>query len=388
VAEVALSLVLLAGAGLLMRSFVALQEVDLGLRPDNILVARIPLPRGQYTTAAAKQQFFRSLLERVSALPGVVSATEISTLPPYGGIPSEIEISGKTHSDKWDAIFQLVSEGYFRTLGIRQLRGRTLSEVEVNDARKVAVINQTLARKYFGQDDPIGRSLTLKMLGTEITPPVTDPVFEVVGIVADAKNQGIQEPPRPEVFIPYTISGSFERGILVRTARDPLAMLDTLRKEIWSVDRNVALTMTGSLDDYLKRFTYAEPRFSLILLGVFAGIGLVLVALGVYSLIAYTVSRQIREIGIRMSLGATRPQVHRMVLRMGLQLIALGAAAGLLLSFGVTRVLSHQLWNISPRDPITLTAVVGIMLVAGLAATYFPARRATQVDPIVALRYE
>jgi len=388
VAEVALSLVLLAGAGLLMRSFVALQEVDLGLRPDNILVARIPLPRGQYTTAAAKQQFFRSLLERVSALPGVVSATETSTLPPYGGIPSEIEISGKTHSDKWDAIFQLVSEGYFRTLGIRQLRGRTLSEVEVNDARKVAVINQTLARKYFGQDDPIGRSLTLKMLGTEITPPVTDPVFEVVGIVADAKNQGIQEPPRPEVFIPYTISGSFERGILVRTARDPLAMLDTLRKEIWSVDRNVALTMTGSLDDYLKRFTYAEPRFSLILLGVFAGIGLVLVALGVYSLIAYTVSRQTREIGIRMSLGATRPQVHRMVLRMGLQLIALGAAAGLLLSFGATRVLSHQLWNISPRDPMTLTAVVCIMLVAGLAATYFPARRATQVDPIVALRYE
>ena len=388
VVEVALSLVLLAGAGLLMRSFVALQEVDLGLRPDHLLVARLPLPRGQYTTAAAKQQFFRSLLARVSALPGVVSATETSTLPPYGGIGTEIEIRGKTHSEKWESIFQLVSEGYFRTLGIRQLRGRTLSEVEVNDARKVAVINQTLARKYFGQDDPIGRSLTLKMLATEITPPVTDPIFEIVGIVADAKNHGIQEPPRPEIFIPYTITGSFERGILVRTARDPLAMLDTLRKEIWAVDRNVALTMTGSLEDYLKRFTYAEPRFSLILLGVFAGIGLLLVALGVYSLIAYTVSRQTREIGIRMSLGATRRQVHRMVLRMGLQLIALGAVAGLLLSFGVTRVLAHQLWSVSPHDPITLVAVVGLLGLAGLAACYFPARRATQVDPIVALRYE
>ena len=388
VAEVALSLVLLAGAGLLMRSFVALQEVDLGLRPDNILVARIPLPRGQYTTATAKQQFFRSLLERVSALPGVVSATETSTLPPYGGIGTEIEISGKTHTDKWEAIFQLVSEGYFRTLGIRQLRGRTLSEVEVNDARKVAVINQTLARKFFGDEDPIGRNLTLKMLSTEAAPPIPDPVFEIVGIVADAKNSGIQDPPRPEAFIPYTITGSFERGVLVRTARDPLAMLDTLRKQIWSVDRNVALTMTGSLDDYLKRFSYAEPRFSLILLGVFAGIGLILVGLGVYSLIAYTVSRQTREIGIRMSLGATRRQVHLMVLRMGLQLIAVGATVGLLLSFGVTRVLAHQLWSVSPYDPITLIAVVSIMGLAGLAASYVPARRATQVDPIVALRYE
>jgi len=387
VAEVALSLVLLAGAGLLMRSFVALQEVELGLRTDHILVARIPLPRGQYTTAAAKQQFFRSLLERVSALPGVESATETSTLPPYGGIRTELEISGKTHTEKWEGIFQLVSEGYFRTLGIRLLRGRTLSEVEVNDARKVAVINQTLAKKYFGQEDPIGKSLTLKMLATEPTPPVTDPVFEVVGIVADAKNQGIQEPPRPEAFIPYTITGSFQRGILVRTAGDPLAMLDTLRKEIWAVDRNVALTMTGSLEDYLKRFTYAEPRFSLILLGIFAGIGLVLVALGVYSLIAYTVSRQTREIGIRMSLGATRRHVLRMVLRMGLQLIALGTVAGLVLSFGVTRVLAHQLWSVSPHDPITMVAVVGIMGLAGLAACYFPARRATQVDPMVALRY-
>ncbi len=388
VAEVALSLVLLAAAGLLMRSFVALQEVDLGLRPDNILVARIPLPRGQYATAAAKQQFFRSLLERVSGLPGVVSATEASTLPPYGGIRTELEISGKTHPEKWEGIFQLVSEGYFRTLGIRLLRGRTLSEVEVNDARKVAVINQTLARRYFGQEDPIGRNLTLEMLATDITPPVTDPIFEIVGVVADAKNQGIQDPPRPEVFIPYTVTGSFERGVLVRTARDPLPMLDTLRREIWAVDRNVALTMTGSLKDYLKRFSYAEPRFSLILLAVFASIGLVLVGLGVYSLIAYTVSRQTREIGIRMSLGATRWHVLRMVLQMGLQLILLGAGAGLLLTFAVTRVLAHQLWNISTHDPMTLVGVVGIIGLVGLAACYVPARRATRVDPMVALRYE
>jgi len=146
--------------------------------------------------------------------------------------------------------------------------------------------------------------------------------------------------------------------------------------------------MTGSLEDYLQRFTYAEPRFSVILLGVFAGIGLVLVALGVYSLIAYTVSRQTREIGIRMSLGANRGHVHRMVLRMGLQLVAVGALAGLILSFGATRVLAHQLWNVSPHDPATLGAVVGVIALAGLTASYFPARRATRIDPIVALRCE
>ena len=387
-AEVALSLVLLAGAGLLMRNFVALQEVDLGLRPDHLLFARLPLPRGQYTTVAARQQFFRSLLERVSALPGVVSATETYTLPPYGGIATEIDILGRTHTETSQAIFQLVSEEYFRTLGIRQLRGRTLSEVEVNDARRVAVINETLARKYFGQGDPIGRSLTLKRLATEVTPPVSDPVFEIVGIVADVKNSGIQDPPRPEVFIPYTTTAAFECGIIVRTAQDPLVMLDILRRQIWSVDRNVALTMMGSLEDYLQRFSYAEPRFSLILLGIFAGIGLVLVALGVYSLIAYTVSRQTREIGIRMSLGASRGHVHRMVLLTGLRLIAAGAVAGLALSFGATRVLAHQLWNISPHDPATLAGSVGVMALAGVVASYFPARGATQVDPIVALRHE
>jgi putative ABC transport system permease protein len=386
--EVALSLVLLAGAGLLMRSFIALQTVDLGLNPDNILVARLPLPRGQYKTAPEKQRFFRQVIQRVQALPGVVVATETSTLPPYGGIRSEIDITGKTHSEKWDAIFQLCSEGYFQTLGLRTLRGRLLSEVEVNDARKVAVINQTMVNKFFGKDDPIGQRVKLKFLETFAEARVPDPVFEIVGVVADAKNQGIQEPTFPELFIPYTVTGAFERGILVRTARDPMAMLNSVRREIWTVDRNVALTLTGSLQDYLKQFSYAEPRFSLVLLAVFAGVGLVLVAMGVYSVIAYTVSRQTHEIGIRIALGAGRGDVLRMVMRMGLSLVGAGVVAGLLISLGVTRVLTAQLWSVSPYDPITLAIVVGVVTLAGFSACYFPARRATRVDPMVALRYE
>ncbi|MEO7143914.1 MAG: ABC transporter permease, partial [Bryobacteraceae bacterium] len=388
VLEVALSLVLLAGAGLLMRSFVALEDVDLGLNPENILVARLPLPKGTYKTAAEKQRFFRELLPRLYALPGVVAATETSTLPPYGGIGTDIQITGKTHTERWNAIFQLVSPGYFPTLGLRLLRGRTLTEAEVNDARKSAVINQTLARKYFGPEDPIGRQVRLDMLATMPDSPVADPVFEIVGVVADAKNQGIQEPPLPEIFIPYTVTGAFNRGILVRTSKAPLTLLNAVRHEIWSVDRSVALTLTGSLKDYLKSFSYAEPRFSLILLSVFAGVGLVLVAIGVYSVIAYTVSRQTHEIGIRMALGADRAAVLRIVLRMGFRLILLGVAAGLAVSIAGARLIASMLWGVSPYDPLTLAAVVAVVALAGLAACYFPAQRATEVDPMIALRYE
>jgi len=388
VVEVALSLMLLVGAGLLMRSFIALQRVDLGLNPDNILVARLPLPRGQYETAASKHQFFRTVLARLHALPGVVAVTETTTLPPYGGITSDIEIPGKTHGDRWESMVQLVSEGYFPTLGLRLLRGRVLSEAEVNDGRKIAVVNQTLAGRFFANEDPIGQRIKFNVFETLPNGKVDDPVFEIVGIISDAKNRGIQEPPMPEAFVPYTLTGAFMRGVLVRTSSRPEALLNSVRREIWAVDRNVALTNTGTLTEFLKQFSYAEPQFSLILLGVFATVGLMLVAIGVYSVIAYTVSRQTHEIGIRMALGAGRADVLRMVVRMGLQLVALGVVIGLAASLGVTRVIASQVWGISPHDPATITVVVAVMSAAGVAACYFPARRAMKVDPMVALRYE
>ena len=389
VCEVALSLVLLAGAGLLIRNFVKLQSVDLGLDPNNILVARLPLPRDQYKTAAAKQQFFEALLPRLHALPGVVAATETSTLPPYGGIGTDIDIPGKTHTERWEAIYQLCSDGYFRTLGLKILRGRTLSAAEVSSARKVAVINQTFANKYFSGENPIGRQIVLKMmqkLGDGNA--VETPSFEVIGVIADARNSGIIDPIRPEAFIPYTVTGAFERGILVRTQSDPEALLAAVRREIWAVDRGVAITLTGTLNGYLRQFSYAEPRFSLVLLSVFASVGLVLVAIGVYSVIAYTVARQTREIGIRMALGAGRRDVLRMVSLMGLKLIAIGAAVGLLASFGATRFIASQLTGVSPHDPLTLAGVIVLMAIVGVAACFFPAQKASRVDPLVALRTE
>jgi predicted permease len=388
VVEVALSMVLLVGAGLLMRSFVRLETVDLGFNPDNILVTFLPLSKGQYKTAESKHHFFSQLLPRLQGLPGVLAATESTGLPPYGGIGTEIEIPGKTHQERWEAIYQLVGETYCPTLGIRLLRGRNLNETEVNGARKVAVVNQTLVKKFFGQEDPIGRQIKLSTLGSLTEGAVPNPFFEIVGVMADARNQGVQDPPMPEILVPYTVTAAFDRGILVRTSGDPMRLANAVRREVWALDRNIALAYTDTLSNYLMQFTYAAPRFSFILLVVFAGVGLVLVAIGVYSVIAYTVTRQTHEIGIRMALGAGDTDVFRMVLAMGLRLIGIGVAAGLLVSFAVTRVIASQLWGVSPYDPMTIGSVVGVVGVVGLAACYFPARRATRVHPLIALRYE
>lgn len=388
VAEIALSLVLLSGAGLLIKSFVRLQTVDLGFNPKGILFARLPFPQGQYESAEEKQRFFRDLLARVHRLPGVVAATESTTLPPYGGYRSDIDISGKTHSERWQSIVQFVSEGYFATIELRLLRGRTLSETEVSGARKVAVVNQVLVNRFLPGEDPIGKLIRVRGLETLNRGAVKDAVFEVIGVMADAKNQGIQEPALPEMFVPHSLTGQFQRAIMARTSVPPLTLLKNVQREIWAVDRNVALTLTGTLEDFLKQFTYAEPQFGLVLMTVFAAVGLVLVALGVFSVIAYTVSRQTHEIGVRMALGAGRGDVLWMVLGMGGKLLAVGVLLGLAGALAATRAIAAQLWGVSPRDPATLGIVVGVVAVSGLAACYFPAIRATRVDPLLALRHE
>lgn len=399
VAEVALSLMLLAGAGLLMRSFVKLTTVDLGFNPAHLLASRFPLPAGQYETGPEKQRYFTQLLARLQRLPGVVAATTVSSLPAFGGPRLEIDVPGRTHTERWEALLSLCNDGYFSTLGLRLVRGHLLTEAEVNDARPVVVVNQEFAKRYLGETDPVGRLVTIKDL---VPPPAPadgapksanaprDPPFEVVGIVADTKNNGPQEPTVPEAFVPYSITGQFERGVLLRTAGDPLALVNTVRREIWAQDRAVAATNLDSLENFLRDYTYATPRFSLLVLGVFAVVGLILVGLGIYSVVAYTVSRQTHEIGIRMALGATRADVMRLVLRMGLALVLLGACTGLLASVGLTRVLTltNELWQVPPNDPLTLAGVFVLIVLAGLLACYVPARRATRVDPMIALRRE
>jgi putative ABC transport system permease protein len=385
--EVALSLTLLFTAGLFMRSFVALQEVHLGLRTDHVLTARLPLPPERYKTAAQISAFFRPLLARLKSAPGVAYAAETSTLPPYGGIRSEVEVSGKSHQEKWYGLVQLCSEAYFSVLRIPLLDGRMFTEAEVNDRRQVVVINETFQRSYFRNENPIGRRVRLNEL-KDFPDPLNDPWFEVIGVVADARNRGLEEPIDPETWIPYTVTGSAMRGILVRTTNEPKPMLKSVAKEIWAIDPSVAMAEPETLDYFLNLFTFAQPRFGLSLVAMFASIGLVLVTIGVYSVVAYTTSRRTHEIGIRLALGAAGSDVLKMVFRKGLQLLLAGIAMGLAMSFVLSRVIVSQLWGVSPFDPLTIGCVVALLLLVGLIACWIPARRATRVNPVMALHYE
>jgi putative ABC transport system permease protein len=387
VLEVAVSLTLLVGAGLLMRSFVALRDVHLGLQPDHIFVARLPLPEDRYKTADQVAGFFRPLLNRLKAVPGVLEATETSTLPPYGGIPTDIEIPGKTHAEKWNALFQLCSEGYFPVLKIQFIDGRPFTEAEVEGKRKLAIVNQTFVQKYLAKENPMGQRVHIAQL-EQFPDKLADPWFEIIGVVADVKNNGLQDPIQPEIWVPYTMTGSGARGVLVRTGPEPMTLMNPIRQEIWATDSNVALTFTGTLESFLASFSYAGPKFGFILMSVFGVIGLALVTIGVYSVLAYTTARRTHEIGIRMALGAEKGHVLSLVIRMGLGLVGGGIILGIIASLAVARIIATQLWGVSAYDPITLSSVAALLLITGIVACWVPARRASRVDPLVALRYE
>jgi putative ABC transport system permease protein len=387
VLEVALSLTLLVGAGLLMRSFVALREAHLGFQPDHILVARLPLPQERYQTAPQVTRFFRPLLARLKAIPGVVDATETSTLPPYGGIPTDIEVLGRTHEENWNAVFELCSEDYAAVLKIPFLEGRPFSETDVSSVRKVAVINETFTRRYLTGGNPVGQRVRVTALAN-FPDPVPDPWFEVIGVTRDVMNDGVHRPVRPEVWVPYTVTGSANRGILVRTAGDPLLLLSAVRGEVWNTDRRVAMTLTGCLADYINLYDFSAPRFTFLLTAIFAAVGLILVVVGVYSVVAYATARRTHEIGIRMALGADRKSAITLVLGSGIRLIALGVAIGVILSLAASGVLASELWHVPARDPVTIVGVSLLLAVTGLLACWIPARRAARIEPVVALRCE
>ncbi len=385
--EVALSIVLLTGAGLMMRTLHALTHVDLGFDAKNVLAVEVSFPNGTYSTIEQRKSFFQQVLARIQAVPGVTSAAETISLPPYNGATSDVTVPGKTHTESWQTRFDVSSEGYFQTLGIRLLRGRLLSASDVDAGRYVAVISQSFAQKYLGPSDPIGQKFKLDILDQNAQTP-HNVYFEVIGIVNDIRNNGVEEQPMPQVYVPYTITAFANRAVVVRTAVDPLSVLKSIREQVWAVDRNVALTEADTLTHYLQEYTFSQPEFGLESLGAFAGIGLLLAAIGVFSVMAYTVSLQTHEIGIRMALGAQRADILRMVLRKGLGLVTAGIVIGLGTSFAVTRLLSTELWGVKPTDPLTFAAVVLVVVSVGASACLMPARRATRVDPLVALRYE
>ena len=386
VGEVALSLTLLIGAGLLMRSFVALRKANLGLRADHVFETAVVLPAERYKTPQQVTGFFRPLLARLGALPGVVDAAESSTVPPYSFETSKLEIAGKTHQDDWQTLLQTVSQQYFRTLRIELKRGRTFSEQEVNDARKVAVVNQTFVLRYFPGETPLGRRI--RLASVESADPRHDSWFEIIGVVGDVTNNGLQAPAEPEVWVPYTTLGSEGRVLLVRTAQDPSTMMEVVRKEVWAADSEVGLAYPSTLDDRLSKILYAGPRFGLVLMTIFGCIGLILVTVGVYSVLAYSTAQKTHEIGIRMALGAEDTEVLRMVVRTGLRLVIAGMAIGIAISVMLGRLIGAQLEGVTAYDPATLAGTTLLLTMTAALACWIPARRAARVDPMIALRYQ
>jgi putative ABC transport system permease protein len=387
IAEVALSIVLLTGAGLMMRGFFALTHVDLGFNSARMLYARVAVADDRYGTAAKKKLFFEQVLQRVQSLPGVLTATISLGLPPVGGAGSEITVFGKPPSQHWESMIDLCGETYFQTLGLRLLRGRLLSETDIESARHVAVVNQAFARAYFGSEDPLAQKIKFNIFD-QLPETPHDAYFDVVGVITDFKNRGLLEPPSPEAFLPHSITGVEDRNILATTAVDPKSLLASVQREIWSLDSNAAVTRSGSIKDLLAEEAYTKPQFGVIATGAFAGIGLALVLIGIFSVMAYTVALQTHEIGVRMALGAQHGNVLRMVLWKGLNLISVGILIGVLASLGVTRFLASQISGVSATDPLTFCVVVTVFFAVGLIASLLPARRAAGIDPLVGLRYE
>lgn len=384
IAETAFSVVLLVGTGLMTRTFLAITHIDVGFDPSRIVSARLALPVSSYQTKEQQKQFFGRVLERVGPVPGVAAAANSISTPPNWGARSDIAVLGKTHSETWSTALEMVSQDYFRVLGLQLLRGRLFNNSEIDSARPLLVANQAFVEKFLSGTDPIGQQVKLNAF--DEVPDAPRGYFEIIGVVSDQKNEGLLRRPIPEVFLPDTITGIGERSLLVRSAVDPGSLLPAIRRAVWSVDPSVALANAGTLQSFLQRDTFANSQFEAITSGAFAAMGIVLVVIGVFSVMAYMVSLRRHEIGVRMALGAERSHVVAMVLKRGLALIGAGIGFGVVASFSLMRYLASQVWGVSLYDPWTYGIVAVCVSVVGLAACLAPARRATRIDPIVALR--
>ena len=387
IAEITLSIVLAICSGLMMRSLVALQNVRMGFNVSQVLYAQVSWPEKQYDTAPQKHAVMRKILDEIDHTAGVLASTETSAYPPHTYGWTTVIIAGQTPPPNRNTAFVMCSEGYFQTLSRTLLRGAVFGRSDVDSARHVVVVNQSFVQDHFGEGNPLGHKVRFSDLETLADWP-REPYFEIIGVVADAKNNGLKEPLRPEIYIPATLTGAGPHNIMVRAVAYSPGVLAEIRRHFSDIDSNIAIGETGSIASLMQQDYFAQPRFLVMALTGFAGMALLLVAVGVFSVVSYTVVLQTREIGIRMALGAQKEQVVGFVLGRGMRLIAVGIGAGLLMSYWAARLLSSQIWGVSLTDPFTFAVVPLLALVVGVIACLLPARRASQVDPMVALRHE
>jgi predicted permease len=385
VAEVALSLMLLVGSSLLIRTFVAMQQVPLGFEPERILTLRVPLAATRYPDAARRVAFFDDLLSRVSGLPGV-SAVGLNTgVHPLGNMWTAADVPGAPPSPEPVEVHQ-VNPGYLTALGITLSTGRMLAPDDVSARRPVAIVNERFVQARFGGRPPIGQAVRLPRLKDPPFAMATD-TFEVVGVVRDTPNDGLANPAIPEVFLPFSLAG-VSNGLIVRTALDPAMLVRSVTAQVYAIDPSQPVAYVQTLDTAIQEDAYSTPRFNLILLSVFAAMGLVLAIVGVYGVMSAAVAQQRHEIGVRMALGAGARTVARMIIMRGSRLLLIGMALGLAGSLLTARLLARQVWNVAPFDPLAFAIVSMVLLAAGLQACLWPALRAARTDPVVALRQD
>jgi putative ABC transport system permease protein len=387
--QVSVAVMLVIGAGLLVKSFWRLQRVDPGFRAEHVLSAGLTLPSSKYNEPEKINNFFNQLLPHVSALPGVESATIAYDHPLQSNWLDSFEIEGRVAppaGQTQSANFIPVGSSYFETVRAEMVRGRAFMPQDDADHPGVVIVNEAFVRHYFPGEDPLGRRL-------RPSPParIWDnkrlTSFEIVGVVRDVKFDGLAAASEPAYYLPASQSPLGDMTLLVRTTNDPQSIVPALRQAVWSIDPNQPISGVSTLEEIVST-SIAQPRLNMLLMMLFGALALVLSAVGIYGLLSYAVTQRTHEMGIRMALGANVTDVLTLVLKQGMLLAVIGEAIGLVGAFALTRLMSGLLFGVTPTDTGIFAAVVVVLTLVALLACYLPARRATKVDPLVALRYE
>jgi putative ABC transport system permease protein len=384
IGEVAVSFVLLIGAGLLINSFLHLRNLDPGFRSDHLLTMKVNLSDVKYPDRERRAAFFDEVMRRINQLPGVHSAAVAGNLPlTYKGDSMSISVEGVPDpppDQQPDVIYRAIGPGYFSTMGIPMVRGRDFTAQDNGDSKDVVIISEKTAQQFWPGQDPIGKRLK-PGLSTS-----SSPWREVIGIVKDVRQNDFVASPKRQMYFTYRqLKNTAANALVVRTNIEPMSLATPVRNSIWSVDKDQTVANIDTMDHIVAQ-AVARQRFSMLLLGLFAALALLLASIGIYGVMSYSVAQRTREIGIRIALGARRIDVLQMTVKQALKLVGMGMIIGLVAAFLLTRVMATLLYGISATDPVTFIGISVVLLAVAILASYVPALRATRVDPMTALR--